>query len=62
MYNLTIHNLENYEKDPKIRLIPWALWENLFQHFISVYELSLMTLSYKEAIHIFLPRTKIWNS
>lgn len=58
MYNLTIHNLENYEKDPKIRLIPWALWENLFQHFISVYELSLMTLSYKEAIHIFLPKTK----
>ncbi|HBD7142664.1 TPA: hypothetical protein KKW64_001533 [Legionella pneumophila] len=58
MYNLTIHNLENYENDPKIRLIPWALWENLFQHFISVYELSLMTLSYKEAIHIFLPKTK----
>ncbi len=50
--------MENYENDPQLRLIPWILWENLFQHFISVYELSLMTLSYKEAIHIFLPRTK----
>ncbi|HAT1868391.1 hypothetical protein [Legionella pneumophila] len=58
MFDLTIHNMENYENDPQLRLIPWILWENLFQHFISVYELSLMTLSYKEAIHIFLPRTK----
>ncbi|HAT1882648.1 TPA: Dot/Icm T4SS effector LegA1 [Legionella pneumophila] len=58
MCNLTIHNIENYENDPQLRLIPWILWENLFQHFISAYELSLMTLSYKEAIHIFLPGTK----
>ncbi|HAT8593163.1 TPA: hypothetical protein OO109_001708 [Legionella pneumophila] len=56
MSNLTIHNVENYEKDPLLRLIPWTLWENLFQHYISVYELSLMTLSYKEAIRIFLHR------
>ncbi|HAT6330512.1 TPA: hypothetical protein JAJ76_000826 [Legionella pneumophila] len=58
MCNLTIHNIENYENDPQLRLIPWILWENLFQHFISANELSLMTLSYKEAIHIFLPGTK----
>ncbi|HAT8179269.1 TPA: hypothetical protein JA361_07300 [Legionella pneumophila] len=58
MSNLTIHSIENYEKDPQIRLIPWILWENLFQHFISVHELSLMTLPYKEAIRIFLPKTK----